>query len=76
MPTLAPERAEELVAWWLDDTVALDDVDNPAGPLFLGGKHVQYEITATGGPAIQSKTVTGCATCTGSICNGLIIQCA
>lgn len=75
MTTQTLDRAEELIARWLDDTVALDDTNNPAGPLYLGGKHVEYEITATGGGTIGSAGLTGCGQCTGSICNGMHIRC-
>ncbi len=75
MAALTLDRTEELIARWLDDTVALDDPENPAGTLYLGGKHVEYDITATGTGPIGSSTVTGCGMCTGSICNGRRIQC-
>jgi len=74
MPTLAPERVDLVVERWLEFG-AVDD--GPAGPLFLGGRYAEYEITMTGGGgAVQSNTATGCLMCTGSFCNGRNIQCA
>jgi predicted Zn-dependent protease len=79
MPTLTPERADEVIAAWLggaEDVVA--GWDNPAGPLFIGGKYAEADITmtGTGGGAYQSYGVTGCAMCSGSWCNGMGIDCA
>lgn len=71
MPTLAPERTDELVASWLDAT----DPASPAGPLYLGGKYAEYEITMTGGTPATSYGDTGCDMCTGSVCGMFIIQC-
>ena len=69
MSTLAPERTDELVASWLDAT----DPASPAGPLYLGGKYAEYEITMTGGTG--SGGVTGCGLCSGSICNTMHVRC-
>lgn len=76
MPTLAPERADELITSWLDGTEPVDGSDNPAGPLFLSGRYAEYEITMTGGGgAAPSRGATGCGMCTGSVCNGGNIHC-
>jgi len=65
-----------LVESWLD----LDAlVTGPAGPLFVGGRYAEYDITMTGGGgsggAVQSNGVTGCQYCTGSRCDGGYIDC-
>lgn len=70
MSTLAPERTDDLIASWLD----APESDSPAGPLYLGGKYAEYEITMTGSPS-GSYGMTGCGMCTGSICDGFIIHC-
>lgn len=59
MPTLAPERAEELVTSWLTTTEPFDGIEHPSGPLFADG-YAEYEITLTGG------LITNCCLCTGS----------
>ncbi|MEV0731538.1 DUF6229 family protein [Polymorphospora sp. NPDC050346] len=76
MSTLAPERADEIIKSWLTGTELVDGWDNPAGPLFLGGIYAEADITATGGGGTGSISVTGCAWCSGSICNGRRILCA
>lgn len=78
MPTLTPERADDIIAGWLAGTEVVDGWDNPAGPLFVGGKYAEADITMTGsgGGAYQSYGATGCAMCTGSYCDGWIINCA
>lgn len=60
LPDIEMSSAEELINRWLSD-VSLDGSDNPAGPLFTGGKYVVQEITATGGGC-----GTQCSSCTGS----------
>jgi len=70
MPVLAPERPMTLVESWLE----FDTVDaGPAGPLFVGGRHAESEITMTGGGAgcgtsYNSGGMTGCTWCSGSYC--------
>jgi hypothetical protein len=76
MPTQAPERPDEIITTWLDGNDPIDGWDNPAGPLFLSGKHAEYEITATGGGgAASSMGMSHCGPCTGSFCNGISIEC-
>lgn len=75
MTTAALDRVDEIIAGWLQSPDALD-WDNPAGPLFPSGKHAESDLTMTGGGSGDgSSTMTGCAQCTGSLCNGMIIQC-
>ncbi len=75
MTTMAPDRVDEIVAGWLADPDALDWDNSPAGPLFLSG-YAEGDITMTGGGGGDgSTTMTGCALCTGSYCNGQGILC-
>jgi hypothetical protein len=61
MPTLAPEKAEDIIARWLSTEKA--DDNNPADPLYLGGNHTVADITACS----DVKTTTmHCGYCTGS----------
>lgn len=48
MPTMTPERIEEVIAGWRRGLDA-EELDNPAGTMFAGRDFVEYEITATGG---------------------------
>ncbi|MEV0608755.1 DUF6229 family protein [Polymorphospora rubra] len=73
MSTLAPERADEIIESWLTGIEPVDGWENPAGPLFLGGKYAESDITATGSGG--SNSITGCGWCSGSICNGMPIHC-
>ncbi|MEV0396615.1 DUF6229 family protein [Polymorphospora rubra] len=75
MPTLTPERADEIIESWLKGTEPIDGWENPAGPLFLGGKYTEADITATGSGGGATDGITGCGWCTGSICNGFQVHC-
>lgn len=75
MPTMAPERADEIVNGWLGGT-DLQGWDNPAGPLFVSGKYAEADITMTGGGGTEgSYGVTGCGMCSGSYCGGMYYMC-
>ncbi|MEV0608754.1 DUF6229 family protein [Polymorphospora rubra] len=75
MSTLAPERADEIIESWLTGTAPVDGWENPAGPLFLGGRYAESDITAT---ATATGTVSGVTDgitwCTGSLRNGIQIH--
>ncbi len=58
MPTLAPERTDELVLRWLSDEST--GWDHPAGPLFPSSDYAPAEITMTG------PTHSRCSSCTAS----------
>lgn len=61
MSTIELVRAEELVAGWRSGEFD----DNPAGPVFIGGRHAEADITMTGtGGSGRCGTV-----CTGSMTN-------
>lgn len=75
MPTQAPARPDDVITTWLEGTDPIEGWDSPAGPLYLSGKHTEYEITATGTGAANSVGPSHCGPCTGSFCNGLPIYC-
>jgi hypothetical protein len=45
MMTIAPERAEQVVAGWRAGLVAVDGWENPSGPLYPSGKYAEADIT-------------------------------
>ncbi|BCJ70107.1 DUF6229 family protein [Polymorphospora rubra] len=59
MSTLAPERTDEIIKSWLTGTELVDGWDSPAGPLFLGGRYVESDITATTTAGTVSGVIDG-----------------
>jgi Family of unknown function (DUF6229) len=48
MSAIVEERtAEEVVARWRAGE-SVDGLENPAGPLFTGGRYAEYEVTMNG----------------------------
>lgn len=61
MPTIAPERAEQIVAAWRGGVEPVDGWENPSGPLYPSGAYAEADITMTG-------PVWAAATC-GTVCS-------
>jgi len=59
MPTIAPERAEQIVAAWRDSVVPADGWENPSGPLYPSGKYAEADITMTW-PGSTAQCGTAC----------------
>ncbi len=50
MPTIAVERAEDIVTGWRSGLALLDAPENPAGALYQAGDYAEADITMTGAP--------------------------
>lgn len=59
MPTIAPERAEQIVAGWRSGVAPVDGWENPSGPLYPSGEYAEADITMTGA-RISGRCGTAC----------------
>ncbi|WNG40467.1 hypothetical protein F0U60_47250 [Archangium minus] len=59
---MTDSHVDEILAGWLSGSESAFGMNNPAGPLYLGGEATEAALTNS-----TDALYTGCSSCTGSL---------
>lgn len=58
---MASKIGDPVVSGWRGGAAMVDGLDNPAGPLFVGGEATELDLVE-----VDFAALTACSSCTGS----------